>query len=71
MRPLSLENQDRLRGHQRDLYAAQGVNLDVSTLAELFAIEREINGRTPAERRAVRQERSKPLAGTLEAWLSS
>ena len=35
----------------------------------LFAIEREINGRTPSERRAVRQERSKPLVDDLEKWL--
>lgn len=34
----------------------------VRRIDELFAIEREINGRTSAERRAVRQERSKPLA---------
>ena len=38
---------------------------------ELFATEREINGRTPAERRAVRQGRSKPLVDALEAWLST
>jgi transposase len=35
----------------------------------LFAIEREINGEPPHERRRVRQERSKPLVTTLEAWL--
>jgi len=35
----------------------------------LFAIEREINGRPPDERLAVRQERSKPLVEALETWL--
>ena len=35
----------------------------------LFAIEREINGEQPAERRRVRQERSRPRVEALEAWL--
>lgn len=35
----------------------------------LFAIEREINGAAPAERRRVRQERSKPLVDELGVWL--
>jgi transposase len=35
----------------------------------LFAIEREINGSSPTERRRVRQERSKPLVEALGAWL--
>ena len=34
-----------------------------------LAIEREINGKPPDLRRAVRQERSKPLVEALEAWL--
>jgi len=41
----------------------------VRRIDELFAIEREINGRPPDQRRAVRQERSKPLVEALEAWL--
>lgn len=36
---------------------------------ELFAIEREINGRAPDVRLAVRREQSQPLAAELEAWL--
>jgi transposase len=36
---------------------------------ELFAIERSINGRTPEERLAVRQNQSKPLVEAFEAWL--
>jgi transposase len=35
----------------------------------LFAIEREINGMPPAERRRVRQERSRSLVEALETWL--
>ncbi len=41
----------------------------VRRIDELFAIEREINGRPPDERRTVRQERSKPLVAALETWL--
>ena len=36
---------------------------------EVFAIEREINGKPPDQRRAVRQQRSKPLVEALETWL--
>lgn len=35
----------------------------------LFAIERDINGREPSERRDARQERSAPLVADLETWL--
>jgi transposase len=41
----------------------------VRRIDELFAIEREINGQPPDQRRAIRQQRSKPLADALEAWL--
>src|SRR5450432_2982776 len=41
----------------------------VRRIDELFAIERLINGKTAHERRAVRQERSKPLIVSLEAFL--
>ena len=41
----------------------------VRRIDELFAIERAINGKPPDERRAVRQERSKPLVVALEAYL--
>ena len=36
---------------------------------ELFAIEREINGKPAEERLAVRAERAKPLVAELETWL--
>jgi len=41
----------------------------VTRIDALFAIEREINGQPPARRLAVRQEHSKPLIGSFEAWL--
>ena len=41
----------------------------VRRIDELFEIEREINGRAPEQRLAVRQERSKPRVAALEAWL--
>jgi hypothetical protein len=41
----------------------------VRRLDALFEIERAINGRSADERRAARQERSKPLLDDLHAWL--
>jgi transposase len=41
----------------------------VERIDALFAIEREINGMTPQERLAVRNERSRPLVSELETWL--
>jgi len=41
----------------------------VRRIDEIFEIERDINGRTPEERLAVRRERSRPLVIALEAWL--
>lgn len=41
----------------------------VRRIDALFDIEREINGRGADERLRVRQERSAPLVGALEAWL--
>lgn len=41
----------------------------VRRIDELFEIERDINGKPPDERKAVRQERSKPLVVALESWL--
>ena len=38
-------------------------------LAELYAIEKEIRGKSPQERAAVRQSRAKPVFDDLEAWL--
>src|SRR5439155_18191869 len=36
---------------------------------EVFAIEREINGIAAEQRRAVREERIRPLIGELEGWM--
>jgi transposase len=41
----------------------------VRRIDQLFAIEREVNGRPAAERLAVRKERTEPLVAELEAWL--
>jgi len=41
----------------------------VQRIDALFDIEREINGKSTDERRAVRQEHSAPLVTTLEAWM--
>jgi transposase len=35
----------------------------------LFEIERNINGKTPEQRLAVRCEQSRPLIGELESWM--
>jgi transposase len=41
----------------------------LSRIAALYRIEAEIRGRPADERRAVRQERSRPLVAALEPWL--
>lgn len=41
----------------------------VERIEALFAIEREINGKPPAQRQRVRHEHSRPLVIALEAWL--
>ena len=38
-------------------------------IAAFYAIEKEIRGRNPEERRLVRQQKSRPLADAFEAWL--
>ena len=38
-------------------------------IALLYAVEKDIRGRSPDERRAVRQERSRPVVAELEPWL--
>ena len=40
-------------------------------IGALYAIEKEIRGRSPEERRAVRNERSKPLLESLKQWLEA
>jgi len=38
-------------------------------IAELYAVEADIRGRQPEERRRVRDERSRPLLSSLKQWL--
>jgi transposase len=38
-------------------------------IAELYAVETEIRGRSADERRALRQEKSRPILDELEPWL--
>jgi transposase len=38
-------------------------------IARLYGIEKDIRGRSPAERREARQARSRPLLESLQAWL--
>jgi transposase len=44
-------------------------NEALQRIALLYAIEKDIRGRFPNERRAVRQERSRPIVAKLEPWL--
>ncbi|MGY2734597.1 transposase [Sphingomonas sp. UYP23] len=43
----------------------------VRRLDTLFDIEREINGKPPADRLAARQQRSAPVMNELQAWLTA
>jgi transposase len=38
-------------------------------MGALYAIEKEIQGRSPEERRGIRDIRSRPLLGSLKQWL--
>ena len=40
-------------------------------IGELYRIEAEIRGRPAEERRAVRQERSRPVVEAMHAWLTA
>jgi transposase len=54
-----------------DLYVAHTSPVAQEALrriGELYAIEEEIRGRFPEERRAVRDERSRPLLNSLKQW---
>jgi transposase len=55
-----------------DLLEAHGSALAaeaIQRIGQLYAIEEEIRGRPPEERREVRQKRSRPLMDSLHAWL--
>jgi transposase len=40
-------------------------------IAQLYGIEKEIRGRSPAERREVRRARSRPLLDSMHTWLKA
>ena len=40
-------------------------------IAQLYGVEKEIRGRSPAERREVRRARSRPLLESMHAWLKA
>lgn len=44
-------------------------NVAIELIRRLYVIEREIHGRSPEEKKATRQERSKPILDELKAWL--
>lgn len=57
-----------------DLYQAHRSPIAKEALeriAQLYGIEQEIRGRSPAERKDVRQARSRPLVETMHAWLKA
>lgn len=57
-----------------DLHQAHASPLAAEAMArigQLYAIENEIRGRAPGERREVRQSRSRPLLEALHQWLES
>jgi transposase len=55
-----------------DLHVAHNSSVAAEALERigaLYAIEKEIKGRSPAERREIRTARSKPLMESLKGWL--
>ena len=38
-------------------------------IAEFFALEKDIRGRSAEERRLIRQQRGRPLADAFQKWL--
>ena len=57
-----------------DLYQAHRSPIAKEALeriAQLYAIEQEIRGRSPAERKEVRQARSRPLLEAIQSWLKA
>jgi hypothetical protein len=59
---------------RRQFYDLASASAPIATealarIVALYKIEEEIRGRSAEERRAVRQERSRPLVAALEVWL--
>lgn len=62
------------RRHFFDLHAANKSVLAaeaIDAIGQLYAVEREIKAFPPAERFAQRQQRSRPIADKLHAWLKA
>src|SRR5665213_3922112 len=60
----------RRRFYDRAVAEASPIALEaLQRIAQLYGIEKDIRGRSPQERRAVRQERSRPIVAELEPWL--
>ena len=43
----------------------------IKLIADLYAVEKEVRGKIPEERVALRQEKAKPVFDELEAWLQA
>ena len=57
-----------------DLYQAHRspiANEALERIGQLYGIEQEIRGRSPGERKEVRQARSRPLLEAMQAWLKA
>jgi hypothetical protein len=50
---------------------AGGGSAGAGPIAELYQIEAKIRGKTARERRAARQEKTKPLVAALKTWLET
>jgi transposase len=60
----------RRRFYERPVAEASPIaNETLQRIAALYRMETDIRGRGPDQRRAVRQERSRPLLAELEPWL--
>lgn len=61
-----------IRRHFVDVHKAQGSPIAeeaITRIARLYAVEKEIRGRPPDIRKAIRQEKAKPILDDLVAWL--
>ena len=67
--PLQPANVEPLAAIAVRVTAAPLAKEALERIAALYAIEKEIHGRLPEERRAVRNERSRPLLESLKQWL--
>ena len=57
-----------MRSHDRDRQDRELKFVGIRTKGALYAIEKEIRGRPPEERREIRQARSKPQLACLRRW---